>query len=153
MKATDFSALLERFFLQRLIRQRQVSPHTISSYRDTFRLLLQFAKQRLHKSPSGLTLEEVDAPLITSFLDDLEVNRGITARSRNLRLTAIRSFFHYAAYEEPLMPRRSNGFWPFQGNDAQRRWLISLIELKPRRFWQLQTSGPGMVGGITCFYS
>jgi site-specific recombinase XerD len=101
VKATNFSALLERFFLQRLIRQRQVSPHTISSYRDTFRLLLQFAKQRLHKAPSGLTLEEVDAPLITAFLDDLEVHRGITARSRNLRLTAIRSFFHYAAYEEP----------------------------------------------------
>jgi len=101
MKGTNFSALLERFFLQRLIRQRQVSPHTISSYRDTFRLLLHFAKQRLHKPPSGLALEEVDAPLITAFLDELETKRGITARSRNLRLTAIRSFFHYAAYEEP----------------------------------------------------
>jgi site-specific recombinase XerD len=84
-----------------LIRQRQVSPHTVSSYRDTFRRLLQFAKQRLHKAPSQLMLEEVDAPLITAFLDDWEAQRRMTARSRNLRLTAIRSFFHYAAYEEP----------------------------------------------------
>ena len=101
MKAASFPTLLERFFLERLMRQRQASPHTISSYRDTFRLLLQFAKRRLHKPPSGLSLADVDAPLITAFLDDLEATRKISVRSRNLRLTAIRSFFHYAAYEEP----------------------------------------------------
>jgi site-specific recombinase XerD len=101
MKGTSLATLLERFFLDRLMRQRQVSPHTVASYRDTFRLLLEFANRRLHKQPSHLTLEEVDAPLITAFLDDLEANRKITARSRNLRLTAIRSFFRYAAYEEP----------------------------------------------------
>jgi site-specific recombinase XerD len=83
------------------MNQRQASPHTISSYRDTFRLLLQFAQQRLHKAPARLAFDEIDAPLIAAFLDDLEKSRGITARSRNLRLTAIRSFFHYAAYEEP----------------------------------------------------
>jgi site-specific recombinase XerD len=83
------------------MQQRQVSPHTVSSYRDTFRLLLQFAKQRLHKPPSQLKFEEVDASLITAFLNDLEAKRKISARSRNLRLTAIRSFFHYAAYQEP----------------------------------------------------
>src|SRR5947209_13671786 len=95
------AVLLESFFTQRLMNQRQASPHTISSYRDTFRLLLQFAQQRLHKPPAKLAFEEVNAPLIAAFLDDLEKNRGITIRSRNLRLTAIRSFFHYAAYEEP----------------------------------------------------
>jgi site-specific recombinase XerD len=95
------AVLLESFFIQRLMNQRQASPHTISSYRDTFRLLLQFAQQRLQKAPARLGLEEMDAPLIAAFLDDLEKNRGISIRSRNLRLTAIRSFFHYAAYEEP----------------------------------------------------
>jgi site-specific recombinase XerD len=95
------AALLENFFTQRLMSQRQASPHTISSYRDTFRLLLLFAQQRMHKPPSRLAFEEIDAPLIAAFLDNLEKSRGITARSRNLRLTAIRSFFHYAAYEEP----------------------------------------------------
>jgi site-specific recombinase XerD len=99
--SATLAALLERFFTQRLMNQRQASPHTISSYRDTFRLLLHFAKQRLHKSPSRLEFEEIDAPLIAAFLDDLEKVRRISIRSRNLRLTAIRSFFHYAAYEEP----------------------------------------------------
>jgi site-specific recombinase XerD len=100
-RTTTLAGLLERFFTQRLMSQRQVSTHTISSYRDTFRLLLQFAQCRLHKPPSRLAFAEVDAPLIAAFLDDLEKKRGITPRSRNLRLTAIRSFFHYAAYEEP----------------------------------------------------
>ena len=99
--AGTLAGLLESFFTQRLMSQRQASPHTISSYRDTFRLLLQFAQQRLHKAPAKLAFEEMNAPLIAAFLDDLEKNRGITIRSRNLRLTAIRSFFHYAAYEEP----------------------------------------------------
>jgi site-specific recombinase XerD len=101
MKGSGFPRLLERFFVQRLRQQRQVSPHTISSYRDTFRLLLQFAKQRLHTPPSQLAFEQIDAPFIAAFLDDLESNRKVTTRTRNLRLAAIRSFFHYAAYEEP----------------------------------------------------
>ena len=101
MRTTTFSALLESFFSERLIRQRQASPHTISSYRDTFRLLLQFAQRSLHKPPSRFALEDIDAPMVTAFLNDLENSRKITARSRNLRLTAIRSFFNYAAYEEP----------------------------------------------------
>jgi site-specific recombinase XerD len=100
-RTTTLAVLLERFFTQRLMQQRQASPHTIGSYRDAFRLLLQFAHRRLHKPPSRLAFAEVDAPLITAFLDDLEKKRRITPRSRNLRLTAIRSFFHYAAYEEP----------------------------------------------------
>jgi site-specific recombinase XerD len=101
MKPTSFPTLLERFFMDRLMRQRQASPHTIGSYRDTFRLLLLFAKRRLRKPPCQLTFEEIDAPLIVAFLDDLEATRKISARSRNLRLTAIRSFFNYVAYEEP----------------------------------------------------
>ena len=101
MRTSNLAALLENFFVERMINQRQASPYTISSYRDTFRLLLQFAQRRLHKPPSRLALEDLDAPMITAFLNDLESNRKISARSRNLRLTAIRSFFHYAAYEEP----------------------------------------------------
>jgi site-specific recombinase XerD len=101
MKPATLAVLLESFFTQRLIGQRQASPHTIASYRDTFRLLLQFAQKLLSKPPARLDFAELDAPLIAAFLDDLEKTRGITARSRNLRLTAIRSFFHYAAYEEP----------------------------------------------------
>lgn len=78
---------------------RRASPHTIASYRDTFRLLLQFACKRLRKEPWALA--EVDAPLIAAFRDDLEKSHSNTARSHNLRLTAMGSFFRYAACEEP----------------------------------------------------
>lgn len=99
--AANFAALLEGFFTCRLMKQRQASPHTIASYRDTFRLLLRFAHKRLGTRPSVLTFGQVDAPLITAFLHELEDTRGISARSRNLRLSAIRSFFQYAAFEAP----------------------------------------------------
>jgi site-specific recombinase XerD len=97
----SFATLLERFFTERLMQQRQASPHTISSYRDTFRQFLKFTEQRLHKAPSRLTFEEIDAPLIMAFLDSLEKHHGVSARSRNLRLTAIRSLFRFAAFEAP----------------------------------------------------
>ena len=98
---TSFASLLERFFTQRLMQQRQASPHTISSYRDTFRQFLKFIERQLHKPPSRLRFEEIDAPLIVAFLDDLEKHKGLSVRSRNLRLTAIHSFFRYAAFEAP----------------------------------------------------
>jgi site-specific recombinase XerD len=97
----DFPALLQSFFTLRLIGQRKASPHTIASYRDTFRLLLRFAQNRLHKSPSQLAMEDLSAPFLGTFLQDLENHRANGARSRNLRLTAIRSFFRYAALEVP----------------------------------------------------
>jgi len=99
--ATGFPILLESFFTKRLIAQRRASPHTIGSYRDTFRLLLQFAEKRLGKTPSKLTLEDLQAPFLGTFLDDLESARANTTRSRNLRLAAIRSFFRYIALEVP----------------------------------------------------
>jgi len=98
---TYLAPLLQRFFTGRLIGQRQASPHTISSYRDTFRMLLKFAQQRLDKPPSSLMFEDIAAPLIVAFLDDLEKQRRLSIRSRNLRLTAIHSFFRYVAFELP----------------------------------------------------
>jgi site-specific recombinase XerD len=99
---TPLAPLLERFFTDRLLRQRQVSPHTIASYRDTFRLLLKFAHARLHTPPARLNFDAVDAALVGAFLDHCEHTRGMSVRSRNLRLTAIHSFFRYAAFETPL---------------------------------------------------
>ena len=69
---TSLAPLLERFFTQRLMQQRQASPHTISSYRDSFRQFLKFVQQRLHKPPSRLNFQEIEAPLIVAFLDGLE---------------------------------------------------------------------------------
>lgn len=92
---------LQLFFTERLMRQRQVSPHTLAAYRDTMRLLLGFAAQRLGKEPSGLEIDDLDAPLIGAFLDHLERERGNGARTRNARLAAIRSLFRYAALRHP----------------------------------------------------
>jgi len=97
----SLAPLLERFFTERLMQQRQVSPHTISSYRDTFRLLLTFIHQRLRTPPARLVFDAIDAPLVVAFLDQLEKTRGLSPRSRNLRLTAVHSFFRYAAFEAP----------------------------------------------------
>jgi site-specific recombinase XerD len=101
MQKPDLSALIEAFFHRRLIAQRRVSPHTIASYRDTFRLLLGFAQERINRPPSQLALKELSSSLVSDFLDQLETKRDNTARTRNLRLAAIRSFFRFAALEAP----------------------------------------------------
>ncbi|MFH1538215.1 MAG: site-specific integrase [bacterium] len=98
---TDFPRLLQSFFTDYLMRQRQASPHTIASYRDTFRLLLAFARRHLKKAPSKIAVEDVDTSFVGEFLDHLEKDRGNTARSRNIRLAAIHSFFKYVAIHEP----------------------------------------------------
>lgn len=97
-----FPALLERFFTDHLMQQRRVSSHTITAYRDSFRLLLRFAQQRLRKSPSNLELTDLGADLIVDFLKDMERSRSIGARTRNLRLAAIRSFFRFVSFHAPM---------------------------------------------------
>lgn len=102
MKTTcNVATLIERFFTERLMRQRNVSANTIASYKDTFRLLFMFAQERLRRSPSTLTLTDLDATFIDEFLTDLETKRGASAKTRNLRLTGIRSFFRFVSFEEP----------------------------------------------------
>ena len=97
----NLAPLVQRFFTERLIRQQNVSANTIASYRDTFRLLFKFAKDRLGKAPSSLTLDELDANFVGAFLTDLEIKRGANVTTRNLRLTAVRSFFRFVSFEEP----------------------------------------------------
>ena len=97
----NLARLLQAFFTDRLMRQRQASRNTIASYRDTFRLLLRFVQQRTNKAPCALSLTALDAPIIGAFLDFLEQERGNRPRSRNVRLAAIHSFFHYVALHEP----------------------------------------------------
>lgn len=97
----NFPGLVQSFFTDRLLRQRNASPHTVAGYRDTFRLLLHFAAQRLKKEPSKLALDDLNAPLIGAFLDHIEKERSNSARSRNTRLAAIHSFFRYVSFHEP----------------------------------------------------
>jgi len=97
----QFSVLLQSFFTDYLIDQRQVSQHTIASYRDTFRLFLRFSQKHLKTVPSNLSLDAIDASLIRLFLRELEVQRKVSAQTRNQRLAAIHSCFRYATLQYP----------------------------------------------------
>jgi integrase/recombinase XerD len=99
--SAGFPSLMQSFFTDRLLRQRRASPHTIAGYRDSFRLLLHFAKERLGKAPSDLMVEDLNVRFVGDFLDDLEDRRKNSARTRNIRLAAIHSFFQYVAFAEP----------------------------------------------------
>jgi integrase/recombinase XerD len=99
----NLPAVLQAFFTERLMTQCNASAHTIASYRDTFRLLLEYAHSKLHKSPTVLTFEDLDAPFVGRFLDHLEKDRENAPRSRNIRLAALHSFFKYVSFQEPSL--------------------------------------------------
>jgi len=103
MTASSFPALLQRFFTERLVTQQGVSPHTVAGYRDTFRLLLRFARDRLGRAPSALRIEELDVAFLEAFLAHLEQDRGNHPRTRNHRLSALHGFFRYVALSEPAL--------------------------------------------------
>jgi site-specific recombinase XerD len=96
-----FAGLLQDYFCQRLIAQRDASPATVASYRDTFRLLLAYALDRMRKKPTELALGDIDAPFVLGFLAHLERDRGNCPRTRNARFAAIRSFLQFAALKCP----------------------------------------------------
>ena len=101
MSAVTLPALIQRFFTDRLCVQMEASRHTVAGYRDTFRLLLRYASARHGQPPVKLTVENIDADLVADFLVHTETVRGNSARSRNTRLAAIRSFFRYVAMTDP----------------------------------------------------
>jgi integrase/recombinase XerD len=98
---STLAPLLQAFFTERLIGQRDASPHTVAAYRDAICLLLRFTQHRTGKPPHQLDIDDLDASLIGAFLNHLEVERGVSVRTRNARLTAIRSLFGFAAYRHP----------------------------------------------------
>src|SRR5260370_25633855 len=98
---SSIAPTLQLLFTERMVKQLQASPRTVVSYRDTCRLLLRFVADRTGKAPSALGWQDVDAEVISAFLDHLEVDRHNSARSRNTRLAALRSLFGYAALRHP----------------------------------------------------
>ncbi len=97
----NLAPLLERFFIERLMQQRQASAHTVAGYRDTCLLLLRFIPAHTNKAPSNLSLRDLDAPVLGAVLNDLEQGRGNCARTRNARLAAIHAYFRDAALYAP----------------------------------------------------
>src|SRR5205809_455864 len=146
---TSLAPLLEGFFTQRLMKQRQASPHTISSYRDTFRQFLKFVQQRLHKPPSYLNFEEIEAPVIVAFLDHLEKQNGLSVRSRNLRLTALHSFFRYAAFEAPAHSAQIQRVLAI----PSKRFTRNLVQFLTRAEVDALLAAPDRGGGSVLFPS
>lgn len=106
MKASNspegrFAKLVQEFFLDRMIRQRNSSPQTVAAYRDCFRLLFEFARDQRKKPTESFALSDLDAPLVLAFLDHLEKDRNNSIRSRNARLAAVRSFLRFTALKDP----------------------------------------------------
>jgi len=97
----EFASLLQRFFAERLLQQKNASPRTIAAYRDTFRLLFGYAERERGTPPAKLTLNDFDSTLTLDFLTYLETERRNTVRSRNARLAAVRAFAHYVALHCP----------------------------------------------------
>lgn len=128
MKSSPVSIgpLLQRFFLEHLLQHKHVSPQTIASYRDTFRLLLQYARQHLKTEPVSLAVTALDAQVIVSFLDSLEQDRHNCARSRNIRLAAIRSFFRWLTLCDPELVGMATRILAIPVKRTDRRLVQSL---------------------------
>jgi site-specific recombinase XerD len=95
-KPPSFASLVQQFFTEYLVAQRAVSPRTVACYRDALTLFLDFASRKLGKAPTALRLVDIEPDLILAFLDHLEHERNNSIRSRNLRLTALRTFLKFA---------------------------------------------------------
>jgi site-specific recombinase XerD len=98
---TLLAPTLQAFFTERLIRQRQASPHTVVAYRDTFRLLFVYLAETTGTLPAQLDFADLDAATIGAFLTHLEADRGVSVATRNARLAALRSMFRYASFRHP----------------------------------------------------
>lgn len=127
MKTHPLPAYLQRFFTERLASQLQASSHTVASYRDTFRLLLTYASERLGRLPTDLRVADIDAQLVGHFLGFVETTRGNSARSRNTRLSAIRSFFKYVAINEPQLLQHCQKILAIPSKRYEKRTIDYLV--------------------------
>ncbi len=98
---TALAPHMESFLREHLVRHRGASQHTCDSYAYSFQSLFEFASQKLKVAPSALMLEQLDATLISAFLEHLETTRGNSAETRNIRLAAFRSFFRFLQHRDP----------------------------------------------------
>jgi len=121
MMTATLPTLVQEFFTDRLCTQLAASPNTIAAYRDTFRLLLHFASEQADKPPTKLALEQVDVTLVGNFLAHVEEKRHNSARSRNARLAAIRSFFRFVAMKEPAHLLHCQKILAMSGKRYERR--------------------------------
>jgi integrase/recombinase XerD len=128
MITSGLQSLLQHFFTDRLLKQLGASPYTVSAYRDTFRLLLRFASDRLKRRPSAIRIDDLYVALLGKFLNHLEVDRGNQPRTRNNRLAAIHAFFQYVAISEPALALQCQRVLAIPAKRFQRRPVEFLAE-------------------------
>jgi site-specific recombinase XerD len=128
MTPSSLPSLLQRFFTERLITQQGVSPYTVAGYRDTFRLLFRFTTKQLHRAPSALRVEDLDAPFLERFLEHLERDRRNHPRTRNHRLAALHGFFRYVALAEPAVSLQCQRILAIPSKRFERRPVEFLTE-------------------------
>ena len=124
---TSLAPHMEAFLREHLVRHRGASQHTCDSYAYTFQSLFEFAAGKSKVAPSALMLEQLDATLVSGFLEHLETSRGNSAETRNIRLAAIRSFFRFLQHREPAaieQVRRVLAI-PFNWRSPSRRQILA----------------------------
>ena len=138
MTPTTLPALIQQFFTARLCTQMEASPNTIAGYRDTFRLLLRFASEQTGRAPTKLRIEDLNSALIGDFLAHVETQRRNSARSRNTRLAAIRSFFRFVAMNEPAYMLHCQKILAMPG----KRYVRRTVEFLDRREMEALLAAP-----------
>ena len=129
---TAIAPHITAFLRERLPVQRGASEHTCQSYSYAFQLLFHYASERYHVNPSELVLEQLDAPMIMDFLEQLETQRGNTASTRNARLAAIKSFMRFCEYREPAILDQSRRILaiPFKRTDVPLIDHLNIAEMQ-----------------------
>ena len=145
---------MEAFLREHLVRHRGASQHTCDSYAYSFQSLFEFAAKKLKVAPSALMLEQLDAALISTFLEHLETTRGNSAETRNIRLAAIRSFFRFLQYREPgavEQVRRVLAI-PFKKTDTRLVPYLVQEENRPCSMLLIHPRGRGSAIGPCCIW-
>ncbi len=142
------SSMVQSFFTQHLTEHKQVSPRTVTAYRDTFRLLFTFVQNKTGRAASDVEIQELDAPVILEFLDHLESARRNQARSRNARLSAIRSFFKYASVRDVEHLAIASRVLAIPNKRSARPMITYLTRAEVDAI-QRRTGRPGSAAGIT----
>jgi len=140
---------LQAFFTDRLIRQRRASPHTITAYRNTLRMLIVFTAQRTGKPAHRLDVSDLDAPLIAAFLDHLEHDRANSVRTRNARLAAIHSLFRFAALRHPEHAADIERVLAIPANGPTTPWSPTSPSPNSTPCWPARTAAPGPAAATT----
>ncbi len=148
MMAATFQSLLQTFFTDHLLRQRQASPHTIAGYRDTFRLLFRFATVQLGKTPSTVNTEDVQPAFIGRFLEDLEQQRGNSSRTRNARWPRFTRSFGMSPSRNRRMRCCANRSSPCPASGISVHRLRSSMKRRSRRCWPRPICRRGLVVAI-----